>query len=92
MYRIVLAATGIPIDEGPPGARCISEDFTHRPWHQNATCEWDGSRIILTAENDFDCDGLALVDEFSDAISACLKDAGDDGSIVVQSITELPTD
>jgi hypothetical protein len=91
MYRIVLAATGIPIDEGPAGARCISEEFAHRPWHQNVTCEWDGTRLILTAENDFDSDGLALMDEFSDAISGCLKVAGD-GSIVVQSITELPPD
>jgi hypothetical protein len=45
---------------------------------------------ILQAENDFDSNGLALSDEFSDAISACIKDAGD-GSIDVQSVTVLPS-
>ena len=91
MYRIVLAGTGIPLHEGPLGARCVGEEFARRPWHKNVSCNWDGSRLILQADNDFDSDGLALMDEFSDAISACLKDVGN-GSIVVQSITELPTD
>jgi hypothetical protein len=91
MYRIVLACTGIPPHEGPSGAQSIGEEFTHGPWHRNVTCHWDGSRLILQADKEFDSDGLALMDEFSDAISACLGGAGD-GSIVVQSITPLPTD
>jgi hypothetical protein len=49
---------------------------------------WDGSRLILQADNDFDSDGRALMDEFSDAISACLKDV-DDGNIVVEKIAHL---
>jgi hypothetical protein len=54
------------------------------------SCEWDGFRLILQADNDFDSTGLALVDEFSDTISACIKDAGDAG-IDVQSVTVLPS-
>ena len=54
------------------------------------SCEWDGFRLILQADNDFDSTGLALVDEFSDTISACIKDAGD-GGIDVQSVTVLPS-
>jgi hypothetical protein len=90
MYRIVLVCTGIPPHEGPAGAHSITEEFTHRPWHENMSCEWDGFRLILQADNDFDSTGLALVDEFSDTISACIKDAGD-GGIDVQSVTVLPS-
>jgi hypothetical protein len=48
-------------------------------------CEWDGSRLILQADNDFDSNGIALLDEFSDAISASLTD-GFDGDIDVVSV------
>ena len=44
-----------------------------------------GSRLILQADNDFDPNGLALQDEFSDAISASLTD-GFDGDIDVVSV------
>ena len=54
-------------------------------------CEWDGSRLILQADNDFDSNGLALLDEFSDAISASITD-GFDGGIDVVSVSTLPTD
>jgi hypothetical protein len=43
MYRIVLACKGVPADFGAVAARDIAEEFTHRPWHQNVHCEWDGS-------------------------------------------------
>jgi len=47
------------------------------------------ARLILQVDNDFDLNGLALVDEFSDAISACINDGGD-GSIDVLSVTVVP--
>lgn len=89
MYRIVLVGTGIPADEGPTGAACITEEFRRRHWHTNVTCRWDGAQLILQADKDFDSDGRALMDEFSDAISACLANVGE-GSIEVQSVTLLP--
>jgi hypothetical protein len=88
MYRIVLACDGIPADAGAQSARDISDEFKHRSWHKNATCVWDGSQLILQAENDFDSNGLALLDEFSEAISACAKDGGD-GDIKIVSVTEI---
>jgi len=88
MYRIVLRCKGVPENVGAVAARDISKEFTHRPWHENVTCLWDGSRLILQADNDFDSNGLALVDEFSDAISACIK-GGFDGNIEILSIHEL---
>jgi hypothetical protein len=88
MYRIVLACKGVPTHAGEAGARDISNEFAHRPWHENVTCIWDGSQLILHAENDFDSNGLALVDEFSDAISACIE-GGFDGNIEIPSIQEV---
>ena len=85
MCRIILACNGVPAIVGAACARDISEEFTHRPWHENVTCVWDGAQLILQAENDFDANGLALLDEFSDAISACIK-GGFDGDIEILSI------
>jgi hypothetical protein len=91
MYRIVLACSGVPADVGAVAARDIIEEFMRRPWHQNVRCDWDGSRLILQAENDFDSNGLALLDEFSDAISASIADSFD-GGIDVVSVSHLTTD
>jgi hypothetical protein len=69
-------------------ARDIAEEFTHRTWHQHVTCEWDGFRLVQLADNDFDASGLALLDEFSDAISAGVS-GGFDGDIQIARITPL---
>src|SRR5260370_6079768 len=58
----------------------ITEEFTHRPWHAKVECSWNRESLLLTAENDFDTQGLALSDEFSDAIASCIPD-GFDGRI-----------
>ena len=86
MYRIVLACSGVPADVGSGAARGITEEFTHRPWHKNVSCRWDGSRLVLQADNEFDSNGLALRDEFSDAIAATVK-GGFDGGIDVVSVS-----
>jgi hypothetical protein len=88
MYRIVLACNDVPADAGTIAALDISEEFIHRPGHQNVPCVWDGSLLILQADDDFDSKGLTLLDEFSDVITACIKD-GFDGDIEVLSVTTL---
>lgn len=88
MYRVVLALKELPPENGPDAARDIAEEFLRRPHHENVRCGWDGTILTLTAENDFDSDGKALLDEFSDAISACVLNAGD-GDIEVVSIEEF---
>src|SRR6266851_682763 len=40
MYQIVLACKGVPTHAGVAGARDISKEFAHRPWHTNVTCVW----------------------------------------------------
>ena len=88
MYRIVLACHGVPKGAGAEAASDIEAEFSqHRKWHQNVQCRWDGLKLVLKVENDYDNDGLALQDEFSDCISAYIA-GGFDGSITVESITE----
>jgi len=88
MYRIVLACQGVPSNEGASRTTNISNEFANRPSHKNVKCHWDGTQLILQADNDFDSNGQTLVDEFSDAISACI-DSGFDGDIQILSVTSL---
>ena len=90
MYRIVLACRNVPAHTGAAAARDITEEFMHRPWHQSVSCKWDGSKLILQADSDFDSNGMALLDEFSDAISTCIEDAFD-GGIDIVSVSPLPS-
>lgn len=89
MYRITLACEGVPPELGPVAAIDITEEFTHRQWHQNVRCEWDRTRLLLYAENDWDGDAIALLDEFSDAISACIEGTFGYG-IEIVSVTTTP--
>jgi hypothetical protein len=89
VYRVTLSCKGVPTQLGQVGAADITEEFTHRPWHQNVLCEWDGEQLLLHADSDWDADGKALLDEFSDAVSACI--AGTFGySLEVKSIVVSP--
>ena len=76
VYRIKVACRGLSDAEGRPAPADILEEFTHRAWHQNVKCEWDGVLLWLEAENDYDANGQALLDEFSDAVVACVDAAG----------------
>ena len=86
MFHVVLECEGIPAAVGSQGALDITEEFVHRPWHQNVTCTWDGRILRLEADNDYDENGLALLDEFSDAICACIGEAGE-GDLRVVAVT-----
>jgi hypothetical protein len=90
VFHIVLECEGIPVSAGPQAAIDITEEFTHRPWHQNVICSWDGRILRLEAENDYDDSGLALLDEFSDAVFACIEDPGE-GQIRVVKVTSSQT-
>lgn len=87
-YRIELICDGVPPSVGSAAAIDIKEEFGHRPWHQNVQCVWNGAALLLTAENDYDSNGRALMDEFSDAISACIAERFE-GNMRVASVKEL---
>ena len=78
----------MPSSAGPQAAQDITTEFReHRPWWRNAQCTWDGSRLLLQAENENDDDGLALRDEFSDCLSAYIAEPFD-GDIRVESVSD----
>ena len=91
MYRVVLACEGVPVEQGAGAAADIQNEFRrHRTWHHNVTCIWDGRLLVLTAENDYDPQGLALLDEFSDTISAYISGGFDGGIRVVSTARHEP--
>jgi hypothetical protein len=77
MFRTILTCEGLTESEGVIAPADIEEEFTHRPWHANVRCMWNGHQLRLTLENDFDATGQASLDEFSDAIHACINYSGE---------------
>ena len=91
MFRVVLEcdAERLSPQIGEQAAMDITEEFGHRPWHTNVRCTWDGHCMRLEAENDYDEKGLALRDEFSDAIAANVAMYERTGEIRIISVTEF---
>lgn len=90
MYQVTLVCEGLPSWAGVEAALDITKEFAeHRTWHSKVNCDWDGSRLVLRSENDFDSDGKATLDEFRDSIFACVADPGG-FRITTQSVQELP--
>jgi len=87
-YRILLQLDGLSSELGEGVARDVTAAFSRRNWHRQVMCNWDGKVLTLTVENDFDREGRATVDEFSDEISACVN-GGFDGDIRLVSVTEI---
>ena len=56
------------------------------------TCRWDNDRIVLQARNDYDSTGKALLDEFWDALCACIRidDSIVSFAVEVESVTTVP--
>ena len=50
-------------------------------------CSWDGKSLRLIAENDYDPDGLNLMDEFSDNLCAYVGPF--DGDMRIVSIEKI---
>ncbi len=81
MYRVRLICVGVPPAAGAEAASDITEEFAeHRRWFSNVSCRWDGEGLVLEADSDFDSDGRALSDEFSDCVTAYV--AGDFNSTI----------
>ena len=92
MFHITIACTfnmpgGLADAAGHEAARDITQEFTKRGWQKNVSCDWDGSRLILRAENDFDDDGRATMDEFGDSIVAYVSNPGS-YRLSVESVAE----
>src|SRR6185436_4755130 len=89
MFRVTLICDGLPASAGGRAARDITKEFADsRQWHSRVTCEWDGTRLILRSENDFDETGQATLDELSDCIFAYIAEPGE-FSIRTESVQVL---
>ena len=91
MFRVTLEcdAEGLSPQLAEQAIIDIAEEFTHRPWHTNVRCTSNGRCIRLGAENDYDDKGLALSDEFSDAMAACVAMYARLGEIRIVSVIEF---
>ncbi|MEJ2815474.1 MULTISPECIES: hypothetical protein [unclassified Caulobacter] len=89
MFKITMIAGGISAAAGPEAAQDIEQHFREeRTWHQQVTCSFNDGVLTLVAVNDYDKEGLALSDEFSDCLSAFihLGEISDDGVFKVVSV------
>ena len=92
MFHITIVCDGLSNSAGEEAARDIAQDFAeHRTWHDYVACEWESSRLVLRAENDFDDDGAATLDEFSKCISAHVAEPGN-FVVAIQSVSETEDD
>lgn len=89
MYRITLEFDRVPAKRGEEAARDITEEFRlHYPHEHNVVCTFDGDKLKLVAENDYDPKGFNLIDEFSDSISAYVGNLFD-GEMTLVSVETL---
>jgi len=88
-YRVTVSCQGISSHEASGGISAILEEFYERPWHTEVACRWDGEKILLTAENDYDSNGSAVLDEFCDAVHACISWSAEEIAFAVESVIEV---
>jgi hypothetical protein len=91
IFKIKLSTGDIDPAFGQTAATDIQNAFReHRGWHQDVACQYEDGKLVLTALNDFDDNGYALLDEFSDCLSAFLPAAAlGNGALEVVSIERL---
>jgi hypothetical protein len=88
VFRVTLACENVPMSAGATAATDIQREFAeHRTHHKNVVCVYTNGELILTAENDYDPKGLALMDEFSDCIAAYIAELFDGEIRVVEAVT-----
>jgi hypothetical protein len=92
MFKITMRAGGISSNVGPTAAEDIEKEFReHRAWHKSVSCSFADGTLTLVAFNDYDHDGLALSDEFSDCLTAYVaqEDMSDDGEFGVVTVETI---
>ena len=72
MHRITVTCRGLSEAEGCDAPSAILEEFSHRPWWLDPECSWQGGELRFSATSDVDEQGSALLDEYWDAVIACV--------------------
>jgi ABC-type transporter Mla MlaB component len=73
MFRTTVVCSGLSEGEASEAIADMLSEFAMRPWQQDVKCEWRQGMLRLSAHNDVDSTGLALLDEFQDAVVACIN-------------------
>ena len=69
---VTVSCSGLSEAEGSAAVADVAEEFAARPWQRNVQCEWRSGVLRLTATSANDMNGEALLDEFWDAVIACV--------------------
>jgi hypothetical protein len=70
VFRVSVACEGIPPNVWPDALVDVESEFANRTWHRIVRCGWERDVLVLVVDNDYDNDGEALADEFSDTVAA----------------------
>jgi len=77
MYRATVICTGLTDFEAREAVVDMLAEFSERPWQEKVECEWRDGVLRLSAQNEVNDNGLALLDEFGDAINAYVNYSGE---------------
>ncbi len=70
MFRVTVKCERIPAATWPDAVEDVRTEFKERSWHSVVDVHWSGDTLFLTTVNNYDNDGEALADEFSDTVAA----------------------
>lgn len=77
MFRTTVVCSGLSEDEVSEAVADMLSEFSMRPWQQDVKCEWREGLLRLVAHSDADSTGVALLDEFQDAVVAYISFKGE---------------
>ena len=89
MFEIIVSCRGVSEQAALACLGDLLQEFAERPWQTAVRCRWDNGQILLQARNDYDSTGQALLDEFSDAICACVPIEDTTISFAVESVATV---
>lgn len=73
MFRNTVICEGLKDSETAKAVADMLSEFAQRPWHQTVTCEWKAGILRLSTHSEGDATGMALLDEFQDAVVAYIN-------------------
>jgi ABC-type transporter Mla MlaB component len=77
MFRSTVICRGLTEAEAREAVIDMLSEFEHRPWQLQVVCEWRDGVLRLSAQNEVDSTGMALLDEFCNAVTAYINYAGE---------------
>ena len=88
MYLATVICRGLTDTEAHEAVTDMLSEFKQPPWQLEVACEWRDGLLRLSAQNEVDSTGMALLDEFGDAVTAYINYAGEI-STEVESVVKL---